>query len=182
MTTRFATSSALILCAFLILLGCEREKREFRSNPKLNAAEANRPVTSIAPGGRGVELERSPKGRSYIGNAYHLAEGKRLYASFNCNGCHANGGGGSGPALMDEKWIYGGEVENIHDTIRDGRPRGMPSFGAMIPDGQIWEIAAYVYSMSGRASSAAAPGRNDSMMPHPAENRLPGAASSGKSP
>ena len=33
--------------------------------------------------------------------------GRRLYDAFNCVGCHAHGGGGIGPPLMDDKWIYG---------------------------------------------------------------------------
>ena len=73
-------------------------------------------------------------------------------------------------------------IESIHATIRDGRPNGMPTFGTKVPDDQIWELAAYVRSMAGLASSAASPGRNDDMMAHPSENRLPSAASEGKSP
>ena len=83
---------------------------------------------------------------------------------------------------MDDNWIYGSSIENIHATIRDGRPNGMPSFRGKIPDDQIWQIAAYVRSLAGNASSGSAPGRNDDMMPHPAENRLPDAATLGKSP
>ncbi|TIP37515.1 MAG: cytochrome C, partial [Mesorhizobium sp.] len=101
---------------------------------------------------------------------------------FNCSGCHANGGGGMGPALMDQKWIYGSSMESIHATIRDGRPNGMPSFRDKIPDDQIWELAAFVRSLSGNAPSSAAPSRNDDMMAHPSENRMPDAATLGKSP
>ena len=32
-----------------------------------------------------------------------MGEGKRLFAAYNCNGCHAQGGGGIGPPLMDSK-------------------------------------------------------------------------------
>src|ERR1044071_3848683 len=45
-------------------------------------------------------------------NAYAIAEGKRLYTQLNCVGCHANGGGGMGPPLMDDKWIYGSAPAN----------------------------------------------------------------------
>jgi cytochrome c oxidase cbb3-type subunit 3 len=96
-----------------------------------------------------------------------------LYSWFNCNGCHANGGGGMGPPLIDDRWIYGGSIENIVATIREGRPNGMPSFRGKIPDDQIWEIAAYVRSMSGNVPKDAAPGRDDAMHPRPAENRTP---------
>ena len=80
----------------------------------------------------------------FADNAYQMSEGKRLYSWFNCSGCHANGGGGMGPALIDDEWIYGASVESIHATIRDGRPNGMPSFGNKVPDDQIWQLAAYV--------------------------------------
>ena len=97
----------------------------------------------------------SSEAQSFAANAFHLSEGKRLYSWFNCSGCHANGGGGMGPALIDDKWIYGSAIESIHATIRDGRPNGMPTFGGKVPDDQIWELAAYVRSMAGLASSAA---------------------------
>ena len=62
---------------------------------------------------------------------------------------------------MDDNWIYGGSIENIVHTIREGRPNGMPAFRGKIPDDQIWQIAAYVRSMSGNVPKDAAPGRDD---------------------
>ena len=47
----------------------------------------------------------------------------------------------------------------------------MPSFRGKVPDDQIWQIAAYVRSMSGNVPKDAAPGRDDDMHPRPAENR-----------
>jgi len=44
-----------------------------------------------------------------------------------------------------------------------GRPNGMPSFVGKIPDYQVWEIAAYVRSMSGQLPSDVAPSRSDHM-------------------
>ena len=81
---------------------------------------------------------------------YAIAEGKRLYVYFHCADCHgANGGGAMGPPLMDQKWIYGGEPDNIYDTITKGRPNGMPSWGGRIPEYQIWELVSFVRSLSG---------------------------------
>jgi cytochrome c oxidase cbb3-type subunit 3 len=72
---------------------------------------------------------------------------------------------------MDDRWIYGGSIENVVATIREGRPNGMPSFRGKVPDDQIWQLAAYVRSMSGNVPKDAAPARNDDMHPGPAENR-----------
>ena len=100
-------------------------------------------------------------------------QGKRLYRWFNCIGCHANGGGGIGPALMDDRWIYGSAIENI---VADD-PRGPAERHAVVPrqDPGRPDLAAraYVRSMSGNVPKDAAPGRDDDMQPRPAENRTP---------
>jgi cytochrome c oxidase cbb3-type subunit III len=99
----------------------------------------------------------------YEGNAYAISEGKRLYTWFNCVGCHFRGGGGIGPPLMDHEWIYGSEPENIFASIVEGRPNGMPSFGGKIPADQVWQLVAYVRSLSGLVPKAAVPVRSDHM-------------------
>jgi cytochrome c oxidase cbb3-type subunit 3 len=72
---------------------------------------------------------------------------------------------------MDQKWIYGSEPQNIYSTIVEGRPNGMPSFRGKIPESQIWEIVAYVRSMSGQLPKDVSPGRGDHMV-----NRRPAAS------
>jgi cytochrome c oxidase cbb3-type subunit III len=163
----------VLLIVVPVVAACEREQRSFRPDPVAMEISEQIALTSISPGPGLPAESRSGKGKEYEGNAFHLSQGKKLYGWFNCSGCHGNGGGGSGPALMDEKWIYGGEIDNIVATIREGRPNGMPSFRGKIPDDQIWEIAAYVRSMSGNVPASAAPSRNDDMQSRPAENRLP---------
>ena len=86
-----------------------------------------------------------------------------LYNQFNCSGCHFQGGGGIGPPLMDAQWIYGSEPENIYETIVEGRPNGMPSFKGRLGNDQVWQLAAYVRSMSGLLAKDVATGRNDDM-------------------
>jgi cytochrome c oxidase cbb3-type subunit 3 len=108
----------------------------------------------------------------YEENAYALSEGKQLYSYFNCVGCHANGGGGMGPALMDDKWIYGSDPEQIFASIVEGRPNGMPSWRGRIPDYQVWMLAAYVRSLSGLVPKDAAPGRSDHMKGKTPENSV----------
>jgi cytochrome c oxidase cbb3-type subunit III len=71
---------------------------------------------------------------------------------------------------MDDKWIYGGEIDQVYLSIAQGRANGMPAFGGKISSQQIWEIAAYVRSMSGQAPKAARPTRDDHLhTPSPAD-------------
>jgi cytochrome c oxidase cbb3-type subunit III len=103
----------------------------------------------------------------YAGSAYDISEGQRLFNWYNCVGCHANGGGGIGPPLIKKQWIYGGEPENIFDTIVKGRPNGMPTWGGRIPEYQIWQIVAYVRSMNGLQPTSATAARADTIETNP---------------
>jgi cytochrome c oxidase cbb3-type subunit III len=162
---RCATSLPAVLFVAAGLLGCEREERRFEPLPhppaptavRQTGVQAGPPVVgSIVPG--------APPGYSpYEKNAYGVSQGKTLYNQFNCAGCHSQGGGGMGPPLMDAQWIYGSRPENIFETISQGRPNGMPSFGGKIVEDQIWQIVAYVRSMSGLLRKDVAPGRSDDM-------------------
>jgi cytochrome c oxidase cbb3-type subunit 3 len=152
--------AAVAVGALVLLLGCEREQRRFSDV----APSAGRPdpvrQSELSPGGpTPAAAVRGP----YDGNAWAVGEGKRLYQAYNCVGCHANGGGGMGPPLMDDTWIYGSEPQNVHATIVEGRPNGMPAFGGKIPDQQIWQLVAYVRSMSGQIRADVRPGRDDHM-------------------
>jgi cytochrome c oxidase cbb3-type subunit III len=163
----------LISFVVLALAACEREERQFRAEPPVEESQEKIALSPLAPGDMPPEQRVSGKARQYENNAVHMSNGKTLFMQFNCSGCHGNGGGGSGPALMDDAWTYGSSIENIVATIREGRPNGMPSFRGRIADEQIWEIAAYVRALGGMAPKDAAPSRNDSMHPYPAENREP---------
>jgi cytochrome c oxidase cbb3-type subunit III len=109
----------------------------------------------------------------YETRAWDVAEGERLFENFNCVGCHAHGGGSIGPPLMNKNWIYGSDPANIYASIIEGRPNGMPSFRGRIPDYQVWEIVAYVRSMSGQLPPTVAPARSDQMNVKKAEQMIP---------
>lgn len=142
----------LLLVVTLLLGACERETRGFD------------------PGPEGAQVGKSTGDAQvwvahYERNAHALATGKRLWTWYNCSGCHASGGGGSaGPALMDPTWIYGSDSASIYKSIADGRPNGMPAFRGRIPDDQLWQLTAYVRSMSGLAPQDAAPNRDDAFL------------------
>jgi cytochrome c oxidase cbb3-type subunit 3 len=151
------------------LSGCKREQRVF--DPGSSGAQVANGIAlnDIHAGG----TVPPPMASKYEGSAYAVGEGKRLFSAYNCAGCHQHGGGGIGPALMDAEWIYGSRPEQIYSDIVQGRPNGMPSFAGKIPDYQVWELVAYVRSLSGQLPSDVAPGRSDEMAVKKAEQGTP---------
>ena len=164
-----AVTTFVSLAVAIAIAGCQRESRRFE--PTVGAA-ITPPVVRMSEL-QPTQASTSPTVAPHFEvNAYALSEGKRLFDWYNCNGCHANGGGGIGPALMDDVWIYGSSPENVYATIVQGRPNGMPSFGGHIPDEQVWQLVAYVRSMSGLVPQDAAPSRNDDLQAKKSENRM----------
>lgn len=173
MTQRLALAA---LACTALLAGCERESRSFTSPVSNATSAASAPRASTAqpavPLGGGVRQPTS-EGDPYEDNAWAVAQGKRLFRWYNCNGCHANGGGGIGPPLMDAQWRYGSDPAQIAQSILQGRPNGMPSFGGHIPEDQVWQIVAYVRSMSGQLRKDVAPSRSDALATGLPENARP---------
>jgi cytochrome c oxidase cbb3-type subunit 3 len=101
-------------------------------------------ISEIMVGRTKHEHETSEVGKKYQGNEKAIKQGAELYHKFNCVGCHFDGGGGIGPALIDDEWIYGSSIDHIAATIRQGRPNGMPSFHAVLKEEEIWQLAAYI--------------------------------------
>jgi cytochrome c oxidase cbb3-type subunit III len=166
----FATLRMTMAILLLLPAGCERENRRYDDAPR----EAITPRLSELQPGPTLILAKSEEG-VYDDNAWGTTEGKRLFNWMNCSGCHANGGGGMGPALMDDVWIYGAEPEQIYHTIIEGRPNGMPSFKDRLTPQQVWQIVAYVRSLSGLTPKGARSPRDDHMMGKPAEAQTPNA-------
>jgi cbb3-type cytochrome c oxidase subunit III len=101
----------------------------------------------IQPGGmaipRGMVL-RNP----YEGNATVAATGAKLYIAYNCIDCHgADGSGAMGPSLADGRWHFGGTAAEVYESIYQGRPDGMPAWGALLSSDQIWTLVTYVRSL-----------------------------------
>jgi len=160
--------SAWLLLGLGFASGCRREERNFRSGgpssgPAKWERDAQSPEHFTSATGPHTDMER---------NAFALSEGKRLYSAFNCIGCHANGGGDIGPALMDRKWLYGATPEDVYSSILDGRPNGMPAFRGRITEVQARQLTAYVRSLSGQARAAAATSRDDHLKTGNGENSI----------
>jgi len=86
----------------------------------------------------------------------------------NCVQCHGAGAAGSPgyPNLNDDDWLWGGDLATIQQTITHGirqpgdeqtRQSMMPAFGkdALLPPGQIEDVASYVMTLSGRERPSA---------------------------
>lgn len=169
--TRVSAINVIVLIA-VAAASCEREERGFRVDPPSADTVKTVTLSDLHPGIATQPSTTQPAAvvNPYENNAYAMAEGQRLYKNFNCVGCHANGGGGMGPALIDDQWIYGSQPDQIFSTIVQGRPNGMPSFMGRINDAQVWQLVAYVRSMNGQTAQDAAPGRDDHMKSIPPSN------------
>jgi cytochrome c oxidase cbb3-type subunit 3 len=106
-----------LLFCCVLAIGCERERRTFVGTPH------------------------------YEETAWAASEGKRHFTWFNCVGCHSQGGGGMGVALMDSWWLYGSDPQSIYTSIMEGRPNGMPAFKNHITPQQAWQLVTYVRSL-----------------------------------
>ena len=160
---RAARSVALLLVAGT-LAACDREERRFHESPPGVPPTTVARQSTLQPGPAVITAAAH---NGYQENAFAITEGQHLYNWYNCVGCHANGGGGMGPPLMDDKWVYGSSPENIYETIMQGRPNGMPSWAGRIPASQVWQIVAYVRTMSALTPRDARSSRSDHMMMYP---------------
>jgi len=172
LATRHLLLAPCIVFAVL-LAGCERESRRFTENPPTATPSTSALVVSQLQPGPQVA---TPKVEApYDDNAFAVSEGKTLFHSMNCSGCHFDGGGGIGPALMDDEWIYGSEPQQIFSSIADGRPNGMPAWKYKLGDQQIWQLVSYVRSLSSLIPKGARGGRDDHMTRKTPEASTPNA-------
>ena len=104
------------------------------------------PINTIIPGAVPV---RPQIGIPALQDPAAPQRGLMAFNAFNCVGCHmGNGGGGMGPALSSGNFIYGDEPENIFLTIVQGRPKGMPAWGSVLPNQTIWDLVTYIRNLS----------------------------------
>jgi cytochrome c oxidase cbb3-type subunit III len=129
-----------------LLCGCDQDSMaEHRANTAALSAPPERIAVGPIPGeGNHIPGVINPLGD----DAAVLQEGRRLFLAFNCYGCHGGyGGGGMGPSLRDEDWLYGRSDAQIFASIAAGRANGMPAWGTLLPESEIWKLVSYIQSM-----------------------------------
>ncbi len=100
-------------------------------------------------------------------SAYATSAGGAVFRTW-CAQCHGSGAGGAKgyPNLLDNDWLWGGDIASIHATITHGirnedDPEAhfsqMPAFGTdkLLDPAQIDEVVNYVMSLSGTPKDAA---------------------------
>ncbi len=147
-------SAAMLLVLFL-LEGCTRDSRAAelpRAPQQTTGADlAGRFVSHaehIQPGGvkafAGLQLVNP-----HEGDPKAVATGGKLFVAYNCVDCHgADGSGAMGPSLADNRWHFGGSAGEVFESIYQGRPEGMPAWGSLISEDQVWMLVSYVRSLS----------------------------------
>lgn len=87
--------------------------------------------------------------KAVAGDKEAMEMGRRLYLTYcmQCHGTDARGSKGF-PNLADKDWLYGGDPEQIVETVSNGRMGMMPPHEALGAD-TIKDLANYVRSLSG---------------------------------
>lgn len=98
---------------------------------------------------------------------YAASAGAAIFRT-NCSQCHGAGAAGvqaSGyPNLLDDDWLWGGDIAAIHTTIThgirnttdpDARFSQMPAFGEILDKPQIDQVVQHVLAISGQDHDAA---------------------------
>ena len=106
-----------------------------------------------------VELTAIPENPEL--NGYAVSAGAAVFKTW-CAQCHGSGAAGAKgyPNLLDDSWLWGGDIEAIHHTISNGvrneegedpRWSQMPAFGRdeLLEEGDIDAVVNYVMSLSG---------------------------------
>ncbi len=108
-----------------------------------------------------TEISADPELQQYAVNA-----GAAVFRSW-CSQCHGSGAAGvqaaGYPNLLDDDWLWGGDIEAIHYTIAhgirntedfDARFSEMPAFGDILSEEEIAQVVAYVQQISGQEADA----------------------------
>jgi mono/diheme cytochrome c family protein len=160
----------VMFCGVCAVAGCERgaEERSDTAGTAAMSASAASPkqnaTSNLFVAGDSLRLMEHPENlpvgfpsrlkpllvtNPYEGDKRAISMGGQLFVAYNCLDCHgAEGSGAIGPSFQDGRWHFGGSPGEVFESIYQGRPDGMPSWGGRISNDQIWMLTAYVRSLS----------------------------------
>ena len=98
-------------------------------------------------------------------NTYATSAGAAVFRTW-CAQCHGAGAAGAVgyPNLLDDDWLWGGDIDAIHATIAhgirnedddDARYSQMPAFGEILEEGEIAQVANFVMTLAGSTADDA---------------------------
>ncbi|MCT8161775.1 cytochrome-c oxidase, cbb3-type subunit III [Pseudoruegeria sp. SHC-113] len=97
-------------------------------------------------------------------NRFAVSNGGAVFRTY-CSQCHGSGAAGAKgyPNLLDDAWLWGGDIENIHYTIShgirneqddDARYSEMPQFGEILAEEEILQVVEHVLAISNQEHDA----------------------------
>lgn len=129
------------------------------------AQAADAPASPMPPLERVKAAEKGSLKNPYADtDPVKVEEGKKLYFSKGCNGCHGGGGGGGMcPPLSNDTWVYGGDDDTLFRLItlgtdeltKSGYSRKateavkgpmMPFHTIVASDDDLWKIITFIRS------------------------------------
>jgi cytochrome c oxidase cbb3-type subunit III len=158
---RCTTSISSALALALATQGCKPQQPAGSSVSVSKVAVTSVPQVSYVlrnpegpPAGYRIAQVPSAIRNPYGAGESAVEEGRFLYIRMNCAYCHAfDGTGGMGPDLTDNQWRYGSSDVDVFNTIYRGRAQGMPAWGSVLTEDQIWKLVAYVRYLGGPAAT-----------------------------
>ncbi|MEB8387976.1 cytochrome-c oxidase, cbb3-type subunit III [Rhodobacteraceae bacterium KMM 6894] len=123
------------------------------------ATTANDAINTKLASAELTEISSDPELAGYAASA-----GAAVFKTW-CAQCHGSGAAGAKgyPNLLDNDWLWGGDIEAIHTTIshgirneedEDARFSQMPAFGEILERDEITQVVNYVMSLSGTPKDA----------------------------
>jgi len=134
-------------------------------------AEVAADIAAVEEANAGINMQLASVELSEIAanpqlEGYAKSAGAAVFRTW-CAQCHGSGAAGlqaaGYPNLLDDDWLWGGDIENIHATIAhgirnetddDARYSEMPAFGDILEPEEIVQVANYVQSLSGAPQDA----------------------------
>jgi cytochrome c oxidase cbb3-type subunit 3 len=97
-----------------------------------------------------------------------LAAGRARFTK-TCAPCHGERAQGLiGPNLTDDRWIHGGTVEQIFQSVAKGWPaKGMPPWGRALKPEELTALVSYVRSIQGSSPPNARAPEGERVVPEP---------------